>query len=1134
MTVLLSHIPGFHANPPRKPTEPDEDMTVKLLGRHVGEDAVRRMLESGTLVLMRGYENFPAGIRASAAISWPRPACVFDKGTGRIFADTACLNALALEMDFLVCAGTLALGNLPIVRKILEKAAEMIGQDPSALKPKEQAIVQRAILRYGLNSRVWKPELRGAAFLAEIANDMTELFTKRSFESARKIIQTGKGRFTLSNFAGLLYILTKFASEQDAKSLAASGVELYDSDELASRELPLDAVCTLRRDATPTGEDFFGRSLSARQALELATGGYMFPNEPLQLLMEDWSPSYPVHLSPETGPANPLSSLSIRPFAQFSLQCLTPPGKAPTAQLLAVAAIDPLEGECTDLAALPAVQCARKTAVRITGADVSENLAFATLSIIAPDLEAGPIPAIATTWPMQADRLKTNRLYEADLAFWASGAVKSAERSCWLEEESDYSPVRPRVRMRGEVLSVEREETLAGMELVRLEVSLAPEEGRKIDAVLAKAVFEGSGAARGDFVELTGFFLAGNFTSLEKKRELKAEPARKDLLSMAPVRLRRLIKKFGVNPLSARYLLMCQDVFLESGFFEDYQSLIDLAMRAGSRPLGQYASICGLLATAKHQRSDETFFRTAQLAAHMMSGTRSEAFAEFLTDSDDMSRLFGFDIQSALRAAVPMKRENLGCYQVDALTEMVFLKFRDPDHTLVELLFTNVMLHAVNAGLWKLGLELAKRYALGIGAEKSEERAARILSFISDKGDRMTSFAPRAFQRLGEKLFTLEPDEVLAECKAGIAEGNYGSILLTGLWYAAYAKGDDDLRTAYGLLKSVEKRLGDKTIMRIGESIRLELGAKTPAKRRALDAFDPWRAIGVEKPDLVCSLYRTLHVDEAVREMHSDLYSALDPEYAGQMTERIMRQFEFVSQGEAPAFESMCEKAGITDTALRLTEVQGSSEEGLGGRLLMAYLPTEEGWLMREAYPFFERGVRVPVRLMSGIASTDAVSVVLLASYVIPSTGESVLLSIFDALWPLYATYYNLGDEREFTIYGIGRELERLPEGTLRDINLTTRGEIRRLGGSKMEQALHTIVSPVLGIRRRVAEIAGVAYAELDVMPFFEMKPETMPVYLPDALVPGDLKIGDEVKIGMQLNGYTLAEPLESEPGGNA
>ena len=119
MTVLLSHIPGFHANPPRKPTEPDEDMTVKLLGRHVGEDAVRRMLESGTLVLMRGYENFPAGIRASAAISWPRPACVFDKGTGRIFADTACLNALALEMDFLVCAGTLALGNLPIVRKIL-------------------------------------------------------------------------------------------------------------------------------------------------------------------------------------------------------------------------------------------------------------------------------------------------------------------------------------------------------------------------------------------------------------------------------------------------------------------------------------------------------------------------------------------------------------------------------------------------------------------------------------------------------------------------------------------------------------------------------------------------------------------------------------------------------------------------------------------------------------------------------------------------------------------------------------------------------------------------------------------------------------------------------------------------------
>ena len=53
-------------------------------------------------------------------------------------------------------------------------------------------------------------------------------------------------------------------------------------------------------------------------------------------------------------------------------------------------------------------------------------------------------------------------------------------------------------------------------------------------------------------------------------------------------------------------------------------------------------------------------------------------------------------------------------------------------------------------------------------------------------------------------------------------------------------------------------------------------------------------------------------------------------------------------------------------------------------------------------------------------------------------------------------------------------------------------------------------------------------------MPFFEMKPETMPVYLPDVLVPEDLRIGDEVKIVMQLNGYTLAEPLESEQGGNA
>jgi TPR repeat protein len=1127
MSIFLSRTPGYFCNPPKLPGEPAEADAVRLLSRHLKNGDVESMLERGTLRLVRGVESFPRSVRRGAMLAWPRPACVFVPEEGRIYADVACPVPDSLEPEFLICLGVLAQAQVPFVKTLLAKAARILDETKAGEKPTSRGAL--ALIRYAFNGHVWKTQLKGVALLLQLMQEIDELVDKKYSQKVLALLRLGE-KLTLSGrrIVALLPILAQSAAVKSPEELSEKGMGLYEEKMLEAAELPLGAICTVAHDPVPSARELFGDGADEGKCFSLCTERYPYPEQSERLLWEDWVPVIGNALAGHEAPESPLASLSIRPFARFDLMTNSDERRGPSIGLAATAAEDPLENERTSLHVLPSVRNLKKTAVEVLEAAVGESLDWAVLTLKAPDLHAGLIRAYCTSWVRQSQKLRTHRLYQAHLAFWACSAERVDENRHWMTKAPDFTDAHPKMRLRGRVLIIEKSGELCGREYCRVRLSQEKRRGGVFEAIVARDMLTEAGIRHDSVAELTGYFVAGEFTGVEAERSVSRLLSRKMVLKELPKQMRMLVKKLQIDLYDPKSVFSFLEPLVENKLAEGALGLLSAAMMIGDSRMANYCFAFQSFVRAKIDGSKEAYASSAACFAAALREGFDQVLVQPMVLSRDLFERYPADIRAYFVTALPLQYGDPSLIARNVARRGQGLdKLSAGDRVIAERLNTNMLLNSLNGGQWTSAWELARHYALGIGAEKDLERAKAVLDAAAEHGNIDSIFGVRALSRMGEKLFTLEPAKVLSECVHGIGEGNPASIFLSALFFLKYwdTSPDSYLRMAYALLKSLDGRIEPRLVARLQQKIREELEICTEEEERELESYDPWREIGVPKPDPRYPLYKAAGSSETVQDLNRVFLQALDSSYQGEMTARIRSQLEFFEPAATPAPGGIL-KGGFapSESPLKQTELAGTApEDGIASRLTFVYerSDSDQPWRLAEAYPVFAGGIELVFGLQGGIGSGDGSSMVLVCSYEGPRT-EPVTLFVHDTHWPSLCGAYALGDRLRFAVYGMGQKIERLPEGSLRARDIFDTGRIRRLVEARPPQALFVTDSRVAGIRRCVSEVAGVDYSLLEILPFFDTGTRTFPVMIPDRMLPEGLKERDLVRVSLQLTGYAL------------
>ena len=1134
MSIFLSRTPGYFVNPPRMPGEPDRAQAIRLLSRHAGSAAVEAMVERGTLVLVRGIENFPRSVRAGALLSCPRPACVFVPEEGRVYADIACPRPEALEPEFLICAGVLAEGRIAFVERLLAKAARIL--DETAQKEKPGTRANLAGIRHAFNSHVWRREMRGVALLHQLALEVDAIVDEKLTAEVVELLRTHKFSYTGRRLVALLPLLVRDAAARSREELIRYGVGLYDEAALEEAELPLSAVCSVTRQAPPPAEEFFGKGTDEAVCRAACTERYPYPELPEQLLLEDWVPVIGSILEASGAPESPLASRSIRPCARFELMTGRGADKAPSIGMAATLEEDPLENERTALHVLPFARTAARTAVEVLGAEVGESLDWAVLTLKAKDLHAGLIRAYCTSWVRQSEKLRTRRFYDVHLALWACSARRVEEGRHSLAKAEGWSEARPKVTLCGLVERIEDAGELCGRRYSRLRLTQEKRRGGVFEAILAKDELERAGLKAGCRAELSGYFLAGDFTGHLAARAASRLARRADVLKALSSDLRKLVKKFKVDPLNPKSLFSFLDPLIENGFPEAAEELIAVSQLCGGSRMANYTLAFLSYVDAKAAGTVKAYAACAESFAAALKEGFDAVLNQPMVLCRELFERFPADIRSWWIAALPLVYADPTLIIENVSAREAKLDQLSPgDREIAGRLSTNMLLHSLNTNRWDAAYELARRYALGLGAEKDLERARLVLEMAARHGDIASIFGVRAITRMDERLFTLEKKGVLAECADGIVEGNPASILLTALFFVKNASDDPKsyLRMAYALLKTLDGRLEPRLVASFIKGIREELHICTEEDEKELEAFDPWKLLGIPKPDPRYPLYRLAAVNESVRDLNRVFLHELDSGYRGEMTARIRSQLEFLEPAATPTVNDVLPGGFDADSSpLKQTEVSGTAPAGgVPARLTFVYEreSKDDPWTLAEAYPIFDEGIELVFSIRNATGNEAATTMVLACSYEGPKTG-AVTLFVHDALWPSRCGAYLVGDRMRFSVYGVGESLTILPEGSLKASGLHEAGAIRRLVEAEPPRALFVTESPVLGLRRCAAQVAGVDYSILEIMPFFDAGARHFPVYVPDSMIPDGLHPGMSVRAAVRLTGYALG--LEKPQGG--
>ena len=119
MSTLASHVPGFYLDPVRSPFDLSQEGVLNRLASYVGRECIDRMVSAGTLVLIRGFENYPRKVIRAVMRCSPHPSCVFVKDEGVIYVDEACAGRSTFSVEFILCASFIAQGLTAIPANII-------------------------------------------------------------------------------------------------------------------------------------------------------------------------------------------------------------------------------------------------------------------------------------------------------------------------------------------------------------------------------------------------------------------------------------------------------------------------------------------------------------------------------------------------------------------------------------------------------------------------------------------------------------------------------------------------------------------------------------------------------------------------------------------------------------------------------------------------------------------------------------------------------------------------------------------------------------------------------------------------------------------------------------------------------
>ena len=1133
MSVLASRVPGFHLNPVQSPFAPSHEEAIGRLAGYVGRDCIDRMLESGTLVLIRGFENYPGQVIRAVLRCSPRPSCVFVKDEGAVYVDETCAGRSTFAVEFLLCAGFIAHGLEPIPAALIANNTRYIIEH--CIRGKEPKPPFRGFLRYLLRHHAVRLECSGVCAIEEyLIREPKRQLSQYSARIVKKLRSLHGGEpLDVKDLFPLALILTERTSRLTKAGLRQSGLDIFEQEALAAWQAPLGACVSLSTEPLPPPAWFFMPKKFRENDLE-AEMPYPAPFDSPDFIKDDWSldaNAIPIY---NRNAVMPVSSLDLRPFAYITARSSLRKGQPRTVTLLQTSLEDPLVAEFTPLNCLPSVCPAHKSLVTILSAEVCPTLDWAHLTLSVPSLVKKPIRALCTSWTVQADRLRMQTEYRANLSFWAHAIQKAAPQDRFSPElvpASDWPCTLTRCTVR--ISDIDRAPSAAGVELVKIRCKAGSNFTRGLLVIAPKVLLESADLHSGEFAELTGIFLVGD---LMNHQEALAQTCFKhEVASFEPLpktAQNRMIRKLAHSGHTEALIWLSRNLEARRPKVVIQAFLRHAANRGNMRAA---VALCVMhLRDNLLRRMDEPGWGVVRDYAKYISESDPNPLTDLAYLSPEVKRLLPADYQQHLfEMNTFQKGDQQSCYDY----AMKLLEAKSSRSSQSEIVYNQTLAayllqNSVARGFLIAGYELAKCYALGIGFAASIPAATAVLIHCCEQQFAPAKYWYAGFAQAGADFFTKPRSWRKKKVLEGVDAGDPTAILRTALFYLFDQQNgepeQDANLIAYGLLRHLKQTVCDVEACRLLDGLSMRMSDE---ELEQVQHFDVWKALGIAEPDLKFPIAKFSSELNGPVIMHPPFLRELDPNIDKELSPKMLSQVMFLAENSTPFTFGFAQTHEVErDPGLRLTSLreQSDQQQSVRGSLLISSGRQTAGgpWALGSIYPFFETGIDCVATVQTAFISDKHSSAVLVAGYRTPNDNCEAF-SFFEPLWPLMSQTYRIGETYRFKLYGLCDSahllIEEGPEFMDPDHPV---GPFCEVLGCDIDNAQVRFASEILAITHHVCQIAGVDYAMLLVHPVIhqDIDERPMPVFISENLLSKsrDLKVGVKTIIEAELHGWAI------------
>jgi len=1133
MSALISRVPGFYLNPVRSPFDLSQEEVLQRLAGYVGRECIDRMVNAGTLALIRGFENFPRPVIRAVMRCSPRPSCVFVKDEGVIYVDESCAGRSTFSVEFILCASFIAQGHTAIAANIIADSTRYIIEH-CKLKPEPKAPF-RGFLRYLLRRHAVRLEYSGICAIEEylirepkrqLSQYSTRLIKKLQAPQANESIK-------VQDLFPLGLVLTEKTSRLTRADLMQSGLDLFDRKSLEAWRSPLSACVSLSREPLPPPAWFFLRKKFHEADLETEVS-YPVPVDSADFSREDWSLEASAMKIYDKDGLVPVSSLDLRPFARIAVRSSQPKGKSHTVSLLQTSLEDPMVEEFTPLNRFPRVCHPHKTLVEIESAEVCPTLDWAYLTLRIPSFGKRPIRALCTSWVMQAEMLKMRTRYSATLTFWAHSLQKADSNARFVLQQvqaPDWPCTTTRCTVR--IGGIAKAPSAAGTELVQIQCKTASKFTRNLIVVAPKSLLDGTELQSGDLADLAGIFLAGDLMNADAARAESALEQYRAAIRNLPIHLQnRRIRALAHAGIPDALLWLARNL-LERKSPMQIQALLRRAANMGN--VRAALALCALyLKENASRKMQEPGWGVVRDLAKYIDEYEMTPLTELAYATAPVYRLLPPDYQQHLLELTALKLCSPKSGYDYAMKLLEAKPSRSSQSALIysQTLAAYLLQHAVARGFLAAGYEFAKCCALGVGTPASVETATAVLMHCCEQQFAPAKYWYAAFSQAGIDFFTKPRGWRKKKVMEGIDEGAPSAIFRTALFYL-FDKPDkepdqDSHLIAYSLLRHLKETVCDAEASHLLRELAEHMSEE---ELQQAPHFDVWKTLCIPEPDFKFPISKFSSDLHGPILMHAPFVRELDPDMGEELSPKMLTQVMFLAENASPFVFGYAQEHKVeTDPRLRLTcfHEARAKEAVVNGSLLITSgrYTNADLWDLGGIYPFFETGIEWVGTIQASFISDEHASAVLVAGYR-TLNDDCDAISFFDPLWPLMSQTYRIGDTYRFKLYGLCDSVMVLNAEDLKFMeDHRPIGSVCEVLGVSLQNARMHLASEILGIKRHVCQIAGVEYAMLLIHPIVQQDIEDrpMPVFISEhmlALTKG-LKAGATVAIEAEIHGWAI------------